>query len=164
MAFRRRLFSHNPFYDLYNSGKSIGLPPHTGCRLKPCARRSSAPAVRTPVRRRPRLPPGSVEAQTAGFNAMLAAAPQRGMLLWGGSKVRGGFCRTISYDRIRKNPKAICPYSESRTLQKRHPLQERANYAAHSNRINEDKSPTHGRSMVCCASEIVSKTGEHYDF
>lgn len=27
MAFRRRLFSHNPFYDLYNSGKSIGLPP-----------------------------------------------------------------------------------------------------------------------------------------
>lgn len=117
MAFRRRLFSHNPFYDLYNSGKSIGLPPHTGCRLKPCARRSSAPAVRTPVRRRPRAA-AALKRRRPGFNAVLAAAPQRRYAAVGPPQgPRRLLPVPISYDRIRKNPKAICPYSESRTLQ-----------------------------------------------
>ena len=152
------------------------MPPHTGCRLKPCARRTSAPAVRTPVRRRPRLrlsahlyagargSAGSVEAQTAGFNAMLAAAPQQHTALWGGSKVRGGFCRTISYDRIRKNPKTICPYSESRTLQNAIRCKSERitlHIQTESTRTNHRRT---GALWSAAHRKSFPKQGEHYDF
>ena len=163
MAFRRRLFSHNPFYDLYNSGKSIGLPPHTGCRLKPCARRSSAPAVRTPVRRRPRLR----RQRCSAGGRLQRDARCRPTARYAAVGRQQGPRRLLPYHQLRphtQKPQNHLPLQRKQDAAKRHPLQERANYAAHSNRINEDKSPTHGRSMVCCASEIVSKTGEHYDF
>jgi len=95
---------------------------------------------------------------------MPAAASQRGILLWGGSEVRGTL---LPYHQLRPHTQKSqnhLPLQRKQDAAKRHPMQERANYATHSNRINGDNSPTHGRSMVCCASEIVSKTGEHYGF